>query len=85
MRYKIKFTLVGSDQWLETRDSCKIWSEAQMDERIAKIIGMKLKCQNINGLPQEVKLYSENDDLIGETDDIRKIGTLKLYIKDFPS
>ena len=81
MIYRIDFTLVGSDEWLFTKDCCDFISEIQMEERVAYIIGTKLRCEGISGHAKKVKLYSEKGELIGESSDISEIGNLKFYNK----
>lgn len=79
MDYIIKYTLTGSDEWLYTEDCCEFLSEAQMEERVAYIIGTKLKYEGISGHAKKVKLYSKKGELIGESSDISEIGSLELY------
>lgn len=81
MEYKIEFTLADSDEWLYTKDRCDFISEIQMEERVAYIIGTKLKNEGISGHAKKVKLYSEKEELIGESSDISEIGSLKFYDK----
>ena len=80
MDYKIIFTLANSGESFIVTDSCEVYSESQMEERVAYIIGTKLQRLGIKGKAQKVTLYSNDDKIIGSSDDICEIGSLKLYI-----
>lgn len=78
MKYNINFTLDGDDRWYTTSDECKIYTTAQLDERLAELTNMKIHDCNIKGKVKKAIVFSENFELIAYSTDVRELNNLTI-------